>query len=124
MAYTEADTRAKLIDPRIKLSGWLESNIVREYYFTDGRKLIGRARGKQYCVDYLFVYENANLAIIEVKAEHKDPLDGFQKSINYAQKLDIAFVFASNGHKIYEYNLRAEKGDWFEAFPAPQGLFK
>jgi hypothetical protein len=41
MAYTEADTRAKLIDPQIKSSNWLESNIVREYYFTDGRKLNG-----------------------------------------------------------------------------------
>ncbi len=68
MPYTEADTRAKLIDPRIKSSGWLESNIVREYYFTDGRKLVGGARGKQYYVDYLLVYENTNLAIIEAKA--------------------------------------------------------
>ncbi|AKF24708.1 hypothetical protein YH65_04390 [Sulfurovum lithotrophicum] len=44
MAYTEADTRAKLIDPQIKSSNWLESNIVREYYFTDGRKFIGMDR--------------------------------------------------------------------------------
>ena len=27
MAYTEADTRAKLIDPRLKSSDWLESHI-------------------------------------------------------------------------------------------------
>ncbi|MCB4745723.1 MAG: hypothetical protein LGB68_01000 [Sulfurovum sp.] len=40
MAYTEADTRAKLVDPQIKSSNWLESHIVDEYYFTDGRKLI------------------------------------------------------------------------------------
>ncbi|WP_041672703.1 hypothetical protein [Sulfurovum sp. NBC37-1] len=46
MAYTEADTRAKLIDPQIKSSNWLESNIVREYYFTDGRKLIRFGRRK------------------------------------------------------------------------------
>jgi len=52
MAYSESDTRSKLIDPSIKDSGWLESNIVREYYFTDGRKLIG---GKRYFVDYLLV---------------------------------------------------------------------
>jgi hypothetical protein len=44
MAYAEADTRAKLIDPQIKSSNWLESNIVREYYFTDGRKLNGMDR--------------------------------------------------------------------------------
>jgi type I restriction enzyme R subunit len=67
MAYSESDTRSKLIDPSIKKSGWLESNIVREYYFTDGRKLIGGKRGKRYFVDYLLTYKNTNLAIIEAK---------------------------------------------------------
>jgi type I restriction enzyme R subunit len=69
MAYSESDTRSKLIDPKIKGSDWLESNIVREYYFTDGRKLIGGKRGKRYFVDYLLTYKNTNLAIIEAKAE-------------------------------------------------------
>jgi type I restriction enzyme R subunit len=124
LAYTEADTRAKLIDPQIKSSHWLESHIVREYYFTDGRKLIGGKRGKQYYVDYLLVYDNTNLAIIEAKAENKDPLDGLQQSINYAQKLKIDFVYATNGHKIYEHNLITGKGDWVENFPTPQTLFE
>ncbi|MEH1789119.1 hypothetical protein [Nostoc sp.] len=31
--YNEADTRAKLIDPQIKLFGWGESQIEREHYF-------------------------------------------------------------------------------------------
>jgi type I restriction enzyme R subunit len=124
VAYTEADTRAKLIDPQIKSSHWLESHIVREYYFTDGRKLIGGKRGKQYYVDYLLVYDNINLAIIEAKAENKDPLDGLQQSINYAQKLKIDFVYATNGHKIYEHNLITGKGDWVENFPSPQTLFE
>jgi len=124
VAYTEADTRAKLIDPQIKSSDWLESHIVREYYFTDGRKLIGGKRGKKYYVDYLLVYKNTNLAIIEAKAENKDPLDGLQQSINYAQKLKIDFVYATNGHKIYEHNLMTGKGGWVEKFPTPQILFE
>ena len=124
MAYTEADTRAKLIDPQIKSSDWLESHIVREYYFTDGRKLIGGKRGKQYYVDYLLTYENTNLAIIEAKAENKDPLDGLQQSINYAQKLKIDFVYATNGHKIYEHNLVTGKGNWVDAYPTPSELFE
>mgnify|MGYP002662857213 CR=1 FL=1 len=89
MAYSESDTRVKLIDPKIKESSWSENNIVREYYFTDGRKLIGNKRGKRYFVDYLLTYKNTNLAIIEAKAQTKDPLDGLQQSINYAQKLKI-----------------------------------
>ena len=31
--YGEADTRAKLIDPKLKAAGWGESQIEREYYF-------------------------------------------------------------------------------------------
>ncbi len=124
MAYSEADTRSKLIDPSIKESGWLESNIVREYYFTDGRKLIGGKRGKRYFVDYLLTYKNTNLAIIEAKAESKDPLDGLQQSINYAQRLKIDFVYATNGHKIYEHSLLEGKGEFVENYPTPDELFE
>ena len=124
MAYTESDTRSKLIDPRIKERDWLESNIVREYYFTDGRKLIGGQRGKRYFVDYLLTYKNTNLAIIEAKAESKDPLDGLQQSINYAQKLRIDFVYSTNGHKIYEHSLKEGRGRWIENYPTPDELFE
>ncbi len=124
MALSESDTRSKLIDPRIKESEWNESHIVREHYFTDGRKLIGNKRGKQYFVDYLLVYKNTNLAIIEAKAENKDPLDGLQQSINYAEKLRIDYVYTTNGHKIYEHSLREGKGQWVESYPTPHELFE
>ncbi|MFY9104426.1 DEAD/DEAH box helicase family protein [Aliarcobacter cryaerophilus] len=124
MAYSESDTRVKLIDPKIKESNWSENNIVREYYFTDGRKLIGNKRGKRYFVDYLLTYKNTNLAIIEAKAQSKDPLDGLQQSINYAQKLKIDFVYATNGDKIYEHSLIEGKGKWIEEYPTPDKLFE
>lgn len=89
MSMTESDTRVNLIDPKLYVSGWSNNFISREYYFTDGRKLIGNKRGKRYFVDYLLTYKNTNLAIIEAKSEDKDPLDGLQQSINYAQKLKI-----------------------------------
>ena len=123
MAYSESDTRVKLIDPKIKESNWSENNIVREYYFTDGRKLIGNKRGKRYFVDYLLTYKNTNLAIIEAKAQTKDPLDGLQQSINYAQKLKIDFVYATNGDKIYEHSLIEGSGRWVENYPTPDELF-
>jgi len=122
MAYTESDTRSKLIDPLIKESEWLESNIVREYYFTDGRKLIGGKRGKRYFVVYLLTYKNTNLAIIEAKAESKDPLDGLQQSINYAERLRIDYVYSTNGHKIYEHSLKDGKGKFIDNYPTPYEL--
>lgn len=109
MAYSEADTKAKLITPKLKESGWIEANLVREhgfkYYFTDGRKLPGNKRGKRYAVDYLLSYKNVNLGIVEAKAEDKDPLEGLQQAIGYAEKLKVDFVYATNGHKIYEHSL-------------------
>ena len=47
-----------------------------------------------------------------------------QQSINYAQKLKIDFVYATNGDKIYEHNLTTDKGRWVEDFPTPQTLFE
>jgi len=123
MGLNEADTRAKLIDPVLKSSSWLESHIVREYYFTDGRKILGGRRGKAYKVDYLLNYKNTNLAIIEAKAQSRDALDGLQQSIEYAQKLHIDYVYATNGHQIYEHSMREGKGHYIDAYPTPDELF-
>jgi len=124
MAYSEADTKAKLITPQLVSDGWSENYIVREYYFTDGRKLIGNKRGKRYFVDYLLTYKNTNLALVEAKSEDKDPLDGLQQSINYAQKLKIDYVYATNGHKIYEHCLLDGKGKYVKNYPSPNELFQ
>ena len=123
MSYSEADTRAKLIDPKLHADGWNEASILREYYFTDGRKLIGGKRGERCFMDYLLVYKNTNLAVIEAKAEAKDPLEGLQQSINYAQKLKIDYVYTTNGHKIYEHSLLQGRGKYVENFPSPSELF-
>ena len=123
MSYSEADTKAKLITPQLVSDGWSENFIVREYYFTDGRKLIGNKRGKRYFVDYLLTYKNTNLAIVEAKSEDKDPLAGLQQSINYAQKLKIDYVYSTNGHKIYEHYLIDGKGKFIDNYPSPNELF-
>lgn len=124
MAYSETDTRVNLIDPILYQAGWNNNNIVREHYFTDGRKLIGNKRGKRYFVDYLLIYKNTHLAIIEAKAEDKDPLDGLQQSINYGEKLKVDFVYSTNGHKIYEHSLISGNGKFVENYPSPSELFE
>ena len=123
MALSEADTKAKMITPQLKADGWSENLIVREYFFTDGRKLIGNKRGKRYFVDYLLSYQNTNLAIVEAKSEDKDPLDGLQQSINYAQKLRVDYVYSTNGKKIYEHCLLDGKGQYVDNFQSPSALF-
>ena len=123
MGYSEADTKAKLITPQLNTDGWSENYIVREYYFTDGRKLIGNKRGKRFFADYLLTYQNTNLAIVEAKSEDFDPLDGLQQSINYAEKLKIDYVYSTNGHQIYEHCLLEGKGKYVDNYPSPTELF-
>ncbi|MEO9476600.1 MAG: type I restriction endonuclease [Cyclobacteriaceae bacterium] len=94
----------------LKQAGWEEGYIVREYYFTDGRKLIGNKRGKRLFLDYLLKYNGSNLAIVEEKKLGKHPTDGLQQAIEYAQKLKINLVYASNGEELYLFDLRTGKG--------------
>lgn len=129
MPLNETDTRSKIIDEKLKQSGWLESYIVREYSITDGRKLIGNKRGKKYKADYILFYKQKILAIIEAKAEDIHPLEGLQQSINYAeilkaQKLHIDYVYTTNGHKIYEHSMTNSNGKFINDFPSPNELFE
>ncbi len=89
--YSEDDTRVKLIDTKLYASSWKEENIIRNYYFTDGRKLIGNKRAERKFADYLLKFQNNNLAIIEAKKQNKDALDGLSQGIEYCriQKKDF-----------------------------------
>ncbi|HAN0719488.1 TPA: DEAD/DEAH box helicase family protein [Campylobacter jejuni] len=121
--YSEDDTRVKFIDAKLYNSSWYEENIKRNYYFTDGRKLLGGKRAQRKFADYLLRYEGNNLAIIEAKKFNKDPLDGLSQGIEYAKILNVPFVYSSNGEKIYEYDIRSHSGKYIDKFPSPKELF-
>lgn len=122
--YSEDDTRVKLIDAKLYASSWSEENIIRNYYFTDGRKLIGNKRAERKFADYLLKFQNNNLAIIEAKKQNKDALDGLSQGIEYAKTLNVPFIYSTNGDKIYEYDLRVSRGEYIENFPSPNELFQ
>ena len=121
---SESDTRANFIDPQLQNSGWKPNNIVREYYFTDGRKLAGNSRGKRLFLDYLLRFNNMNLAIIEAKRESEHPTKGLQQAIDYATKLNIDIIYSTNGKQIYEFDLRNSKGDYIDKYPSPVELYQ
>lgn len=123
MHLSESDTRAKFIDPKLKESGW-EEFVIREHYFTDGRKLLGGKRGVRLFADYLLRYKNTNLAIIEAKKLGKHPTEGLQQAIRYADKLKVKFIFATNGEKIYQFDMKTGTGDYIDNFPTPEILFQ
>lgn len=119
---SEADTRANYIDPALLAAQWQSTNIIREHYFTDGRKLAGGVRGRRCFVDYLLYKENRYLAVVEAKKDSEHPTKGLQQAIDYAKKLHVRFVYSSNGKQTYEFDLDTGKGDYIEFYPTPEEL--
>ncbi|MCY0971038.1 DEAD/DEAH box helicase family protein [Chryseobacterium sp. CY353] len=68
-------------------------------------------------------YKNVPLAIIEAKRYNKQPTEGLQQAIDYAQKLKIDFVYSSNGKQIYEFCISKGKGDFIRNYPTPEEMY-
>jgi type I restriction enzyme R subunit len=122
----EAETRTQLILPKLKASGWGEvpsSYIREEYRITQGRIHAGGVRGKAEIADYVLVYKNQKVAVIEAKQENLHPNEGVAQAKTYANLLGIEFAYATNGHQLYEISLKTGK-EWFpERFPTPDELW-
>ena len=99
---SESDICAKYITPAIITAGWDEAlQIRREVSFTKGRIIVRgklHTRGEQKRADYILYYKaNMPLAVIEAKDNKHSVGSGMQQALNYAETLDIPFVFSSNG---------------------------
>ena len=99
---SESDICAKFITPAIIAAGWDEAlQIRREVSFTKGRIIVRgklHTRGEQKRADYILYYKaNIPLAVIEAKDNKHGVGAGMQQALNYAETLDIPFVFSSNG---------------------------
>lgn len=116
---SEADTRANYIDPALIEASWQAGNIIREHYFTDGQKLAGGIRGRRCFVDYLLHKDNRYLAVIEAKKESEHPTKGLQQAIEYAKKLNVRFIYSSNGKQTYELDLETGRADYISQYPTP-----
>ena len=123
---TEADTRANYIDPKLNQTGWneLPARVLREVYFTDGRKQSGGVRGKRKFADYLLVYNNKKIGIVEAKKETDLVTKGLEQVKAYAETLGVEFVYSSNGKEIYEFNMQTGRGEVVASFPTPEELYK
>lgn len=113
MPYNEADTRAKLIDPAIYKRGWTEDLIQREETAGTVEIINGKARRRSRGkIDYTlrvkvnFDTQPVALALIEAKKEDLPPNHGLDQAKGYAacKRLNIRFVFATNGHQFVEFN--------------------
>ena len=130
---SERDICSKFITPAVSAAGWDALLQVREEVsFTKGRiivrgKLVTRGKGKR--ADYILYYKpNIPLALIEAKDNTHSVGDGMQQALEYAETLDIPFVFSSNGdgfvfHDRTGTSATKEANLALAAFPSPDTLW-
>jgi type I restriction enzyme R subunit len=124
----EAETRAEHIDPALKAAGWgvVEgSRVLREHGITLGR-LQGSGKGgraKAEIADYVLVYRNTKLAVIEAKAWDKPHTEGVGQAKSYAAKLAVRHAYATNGQTIYGIDMQTGVEGDESAFPGPDQLW-
>jgi len=118
------------ITPAIVHAGWNKRRqIRREYFFTDGRIIVRgntTLRGKQKKADYLLEYKpNVPLAVVEAKNNKVSVGNGLQQGIEYADALDVPFVYSSNGDAFKEHNniTGQERELKLSEFPSPEELW-
>jgi type I restriction enzyme R subunit len=122
----EAETRADHIDPALKAAGWgvVEgSRIHREYPITPGRIEGQGRRGKGLTADYVLVYRNHKLAVVEAKAWDKPLTEGVGQAKQYAEKLAVRFTYATNGQGIYGIDMSSGVEGDVSQYPTPEALW-
>lgn len=122
----EAETRAEHIDPALKAAGWgvVEgSRILREHGITLGRLQGNAKRAKAEIADYVLVYRNTKLAVVEAKAWSKPHTEGVGQAKSYATRLNVRFAYATNGQAIYGIDMETgAEGDALQ-YPSPEDLW-
>ena len=122
----EAETRAEHIDPALAAAGWgvVEgSRIRREFPITLGRLEGNGRRGRPLSADYVLIYRNTKLAVVEAKAWGEELTEGVAQAKNYAGKLAVRFTYATNGQGVYGIDMWDGTEGVVPAYPTPDELW-
>lgn len=125
MSRNEAETRAEIIDPALKMAGWgeVEGSRIRREEIAPGRLIGGGRRTKQDIADYVLYYKNQKLAVVEAKKEGLGPTEGLGQAKQYAEKLQTPFAYSTNGHGIYEVDMTSGEEGEITRYPTPDELW-
>lgn len=132
-SLSEQDICSKYILPAVIKAGWdLHKQIREQMTFTAGRIIVkGKfaTRGEKKRADFILYYKNNfPIAIIEAKDNNHSVGSGMQQALDYAETLDIPFVYSANGDAFLEHD-RLSKGEQKESeismdsFPSPDELY-
>lgn len=131
MPYNEADTRAKLIDPKIHDIGWNEDLIRRETTAGTIEIINGRPKRRNGRTDYLLCLPSKEneiplaIAVLEAKKETEFATLGLEQAKEYARRLHVPFIFSTNGHLYVAYDDfqgKVSEESPLDKFPSPETL--
>jgi type I restriction enzyme R subunit len=125
MSLNESETRAEHIDPALRAAGWgvVEGSRVRREVISPGRIQGGGRRGKGETADYVLIHRNRKLAVIEAKKWDAPYTEGVAQAKAYCAKLMARFGYATNGQKIYGFDMQTGWEGDVAAFPTPDELW-
>lgn len=122
----EADTRVKLVDPKLHEAGWKEEMIERGRHISPGRIIDengNRKKGTE--IDYILSYSSMPIAVVEAEPESKSALSGMGQAKDDAENyMHVIIAYSTNGHEIEEFDFTTNTQKTLERFPAPEKLFK
>lgn len=131
---SERDICTKFITPAIQHAGWdIHTQVREEVSFTKGRIIVRgklHSRGELKRADYILYYKpNIPIAIIEAKDNAHSVGAGMQQALNYAETLEIPFVFSSNGEAFLMHDRTGqatiiEQQLDLNQFPSPETLWQ
>lgn len=122
----EAETRAELIDPKLKACGWgviEDSKILREYHITAGKIQTGGVRAKKLTADYVLVFKGIKLAVVEAKSDEQEVGEGVAQAKQYAGKLNLDTTYSTNGREIYSICMKTGAEGFVADYLSPDELW-
>jgi type I restriction enzyme R subunit len=124
----EAETRAELIDPKLKENGWdgktnPDVKVHREFHINLGKINATGGRNKPLIADYLLQYKGRKLAVVEAKSDEEEVGEGVAQAKDYAEKLKLDDSYSSNGKEIYHIDMDSAKEELVKNFHSPDELW-
>ena len=122
---TEADTRADLIDPKLREDGWgvIDGSAIKRETICPGRIITGGRRGTKVYSDYVLTYNNRKLAVVEAKKESLSYSEGVRQAKDYAERLQCRIAYATNGKEIYQIDMLTKEEKLVDDYLSPDALW-
>ncbi|MCP5048321.1 MAG: hypothetical protein GY940_14210, partial [bacterium] len=74
--------------------------------------------------DYILRFGHIPLAVLEAKAESKDPITGLQQVEQYASRLGLRFAISGNGFRYYLIDCLTQEREEFTSVPTPRYILQ